>query len=104
MRRTLPYLFLYLVCTWAAPCWCAADWPGVVVSEFIYQQAPFDECHASTIARAHGGRLVAAWFGGTEEGDNDVGIWLSRQTDAGWTAPQEAANGTRSSFSRQPDR
>ena len=37
---------------------------GVVTSEFIYETAPFPECHASTIAESQG-HLVAAWFGGT---------------------------------------
>ena len=38
--------------------------PGVLASEFIYEQAPFPQCHASTIAETNAG-LVAAWFGGT---------------------------------------
>jgi predicted neuraminidase len=68
----------------------------VVMSEFIYDTAPFPSAHASTIAETSDG-LVAAWFGGTRERAPDVGIWVSRRTSAGWTAPIEAANG------RQPD-
>lgn len=45
-------------------------------NEFIFETAPFHECHASTIAESNDG-LVAAWFGGTAEGAADVGIWLS---------------------------
>lgn len=51
-----------------------AQRPGVLVSEFIYEQVPFPQCHASTIAETHAG-LVAAWFGGTRESAADVGVW-----------------------------
>jgi len=60
--------------------------------EFIFEQAPFSACHASTIAEGRDG-LVAAWFGGTAEGHPDVGIWLSRFEGARWTAPVKVANG-----------
>lgn len=66
--------------------------PGVVSSGFIYTQAPFPECHASTIEES-GGVLVAAWFGGTHERHRDVGIWVSRKMQKGWTKPVEVANG-----------
>lgn len=64
----------------------------VVSSEFIFETAPFPSCHASTIAEASDGVLVAAWFGGTDEGNPDVGIWVSR-LEGRWTPPVEAANG-----------
>jgi len=51
--------------------------PGVVTAEFLFETAPFAQCHASTIADTGAG-LVAAWFGGTREGNPDVGIWVSR--------------------------
>ncbi|HPY29425.1 MAG TPA: exo-alpha-sialidase [Verrucomicrobiota bacterium] len=66
--------------------------PGLVKSEFIFETAPFPQCHASTIAETRRG-LVAAWFGGTREKNTDVGIWLSRQRSGRWTAPVEVANG-----------
>jgi predicted neuraminidase len=66
--------------------------PGIVLREFIYETAPFPECHASTIVETQG-TLVAAWFGGTEEKDPDVGIWLSRRLKEKWTEPVEVANG-----------
>jgi len=34
---------------------------------------------------------LTAWFGGTREKDADVGIWLSRLEDGGWSAPIEVA-------------
>jgi predicted neuraminidase len=62
-----------------------------VVSEFIYETAPFPKCHASTIVELKNGDLLAAWFGGSDEGAFDVAVWGSRKTAAGWSAPTELA-------------
>ena len=40
---------------------------GLVTEEFIFDEAPFQQCHASTVCQTSRG-LVAAWFGGTKEG------------------------------------
>ena len=66
--------------------------PAIVDSEFIFSAAPFASAHASTIAETKDG-LVAAWFGGTREGADDVGIWLSRREKETWLAPLEVATG-----------
>lgn len=79
----------------------AAEQPGVVKSEFIYESAPFPSCHASTIAETKSG-LVAAWFGGTAERNPDVCIYVSRQVDGNWTAPAEVANGVGFTTNRLP--
>ena len=50
------------------------------VKEFIFTQAPFLTSHASTIVETPSGRLIAGWFGGTEEGKPDVRIWISAKT------------------------
>ncbi len=76
--------------------------PGVLKSEFIYESAPFPECHASTIAETSAGGLVAAWFGGTKEKHPDVGIWVSRLEKGAWTTPVEVANGVESPSKRYP--
>lgn len=65
---------------------------GVVTEEFIYEDAPFPQCHAATLEETSTG-IIAAWFGGTREGADDVGIWVSRRSAEGWEAPQEVANG-----------
>jgi len=82
----------------AAPAGAAS---AVVRTEFIYEKAPFPSAHASTIAATKEG-LVAAWFGGTREGDADVGIWTARYVNGAWTAPVEVANGVQTDGSRHP--
>lgn len=75
--------------------------PGLLESEFVFEQAPHPQCHASTIAETKNG-LVAAWFGGTKEANPDVGIWLSRQVDGKWLPPVEVANGQEPDGNRYP--
>ena len=75
--------------------------PGVVRAEFVYEAAPFPQCHASTLAETKGA-LVAAWFGGPREGDPRVGIWLDRHYGKAWSAPVEVANGVESPQKRFP--
>jgi len=79
----------------------AENQPGLLKSEFIYESAPFPECHASTIAET-ATNLVAAWFGGTAEKNPDVGIWLSRLEEGKWSVPVEVANGKQSDEKRYP--
>ncbi len=59
--------------------------------EFIYETAPFPSCHASTVVELGNGDLLAAWFGGSDEGNADVAIWGSRRSRGGWSAPVELA-------------
>lgn len=76
---------------------------NVVVSkqEFIFEKAPFKQCHASTIEATNKG-LVAAWFGGTRESLPDVEIYVSRNEKGGWTSPISVANGIQHSGKRYP--
>src|SRR5260370_902753 len=74
---------------------------GVVKTEFIFETAPFAQCHASTIAET-GAALAAAWFGGTREGKPDVAIWVSRNEGGSWSAPVQAADGVQAGASRFP--
>lgn len=74
---------------------------GFLHREFIYEEAPFPECHATTLAETNEG-VVAAWFGGTYEKHPDVGIWFARRTPEGWTKPVEVANGVESAEVRYP--
>jgi len=74
---------------------------SIIKTEFIYDQAPFPSCHASTIAETRSG-LVAAWFGGTGERNPDVGIWVSRRDKNGWSKVVEVANGVQQDGRRYP--
>ena len=93
--KLLPALSLLFICT------CAHAGDGVVTSELIYEKAPFSSCHASTIVESNKG-LVAAWFGGTDEGNKDVGIWVSRKENGKWSAPEEVADGVQAPGKRHP--
>ena len=62
-----------------------------LISEFIFDEAAFPECHAATIVEAGNGDFLAAWFGGTREGANDVAIWMSRRSAGQWSPPREVA-------------
>jgi hypothetical protein len=74
---------------------------AIVLSRFVFERAPFRSAHASTIVETRNG-LLAAWFGGTDEGDPDVGIWVARRDRAGWSPPVEVANGLQSDRTRYP--
>ena len=84
----------------AAPVAVVAVEPEIV--EFIFESAPFASAHASTIVETRSG-LVAAWFGGTREGADDVGIWLSRRVSGKWTPPVEVATGVQNDGAAIPD-
>lgn len=80
---------------------CMADHPAIVMSQFIYQTAPFPECHASTIVQTPEG-LVAAWFGGTREKAPDVCIYAARHDGKAWSAPELVADGVQADGKRHP--
>ncbi|NDV80379.1 exo-alpha-sialidase [Bacteroides sp. 51] len=68
---------------------------------FIYEEAPFIECHASSIeSTPHG--MIATWFGGTKEANRDVEIWLSHYQDGKWSVPVSVANGIQHEGKRYP--
>ena len=58
-----------------------------ITRQDIFETAPFASCHASTLVELRDGTLLAAWFGGSGEGNPDVAIWSAHHTAAGWSAP-----------------
>jgi predicted neuraminidase len=62
----------------------------LVSSGFVYEQAPFPSCHASTIVEA-GADLLAAWFGGQHERAPDVAIWTARFDGQRWSGLAKVA-------------
>ncbi len=73
----------------------------VLSAGFIYETAPFPECHASTIVETGNG-LLASWFGGTEERDPDVCIYTSENVDGTWSEPVLVADGIINDTLRYP--
>jgi len=71
--------------------------------ELIYplDRKPTPECHASTIVEVEDG-LIAAWFGGTGEKQDDVGIWISMNLNGTWSKPVEVVNGFQNDDLRYP--
>ncbi|HEY5511536.1 MAG TPA: sialidase family protein [Prolixibacteraceae bacterium] len=98
------FLFAYLILL-LSNCMLNAqstNWKqGILVDEFIYLEAPYPSCHASTIVETLGG-IVAAWFGGTGERNPDVGIWVSHYENGKWTPSVEVVNGVQSESLRYP--
>jgi predicted neuraminidase len=101
IRYIRPAVFVALAAVISAGAAQNMSQPGLISSEFIYEEAPFPECHASTIVESKG-TLIAAWFGGTREKHPDVGIWLARREGGKWTTPVEVANGVESADKRYP--
>lgn len=63
---------------------------GDPVKDFVFEEHEgFAQCHASTVAQVDDDTFIVAWFGGTEEKDDDVGIWLSKGSPGNWTEPVE---------------
>ena len=48
---------------------------------FIIKEILTPACHASTIYKKKNGEILTAWFGGSREGADDVGIFLSRKSE-----------------------
>jgi predicted neuraminidase len=60
--------------------------------DFVFgEQRPFPQCHASTLLRTDNGQFLVAWFAGTHEKHDDVGIWLSKGDFLHWSKPVEIA-------------
>ncbi len=73
----------------------------ILSSGFIYEQAPFPQCHASTIVETDEG-LLAAWFGGTHEQNPDVCIYTSAKIKGTWSVPVLVADGIINDTLRYP--
>ncbi|KLT65775.1 sialidase [Pedobacter sp. BMA] len=74
----------------------------IISDKYIFEQAPFEACHASTLIALDKQTLMAAWFGGKHEGSDDVSIWSSVNRKGKWSAPVEIANGIQNDTLRFP--
>jgi predicted neuraminidase len=61
-------------------------------SKFIFSRCKhFEQCHASTLEILPSGRVIAAWFAGTEERHPDTAIWMSVRSGSRWSRPVKRA-------------
>ena len=70
-------------------------------SDFVGSVQATPQSHAATLVQTPSG-LLAAWFGGKQERDPGVGIWMSRQQAGRWSAPVEVADGVQADGVRLP--
>lgn len=75
--------------------------PKILRSGFIYESAPFPQCHASTLIETPSG-IMASWFGGTYERHPDVSIYTSLLSGDTWSTPQMVADGVENETFRNP--
>ncbi len=93
MNMKCGYVVLFLLLATGQVSAQLSKWQnGILADEFIYDTASFPQAHSATIVETPAG-LVAAWFGGTREGNPDVEIWMSRLVNNKWTAPVSIADG-----------
>lgn len=52
---------------------------------------PFDQCHASTISSLGDDTYMLAWFAGSHEKHDDVGIWTTQGKPGNWAEPKMTA-------------
>lgn len=71
-------------------------------AEFIYEKAPFDQCHASTLVALENGSVMVAWFGGTHERHPDVSVYMSINESDSWSLPKMIADGVVNDTVRYP--
>src|SRR6478752_745539 len=82
---------------------CAAQTVWEKSSEtLIVTDPPFKQCHASTLVALDSGKIMVAWFGGSQEGSNDVVIWTSVLKKGAWSKPLSVADGVIDNTHRYP--
>lgn len=74
----------------------------IITNELIFNEAPFKQCHASSLVELTDGRIMAVWFGGTYERHSDVTIWCSIRDKNGWSKPEQIADGIINDSFRYP--
>lgn len=74
----------------------------VLTDTTIFPDGTFQECHASTITELNPGEFIVAWFAGSHEGADDVGIWVSYFSRSEWRTPVEVATAIDSAGKRVP--
>ncbi len=99
------FLWWICVCSWVTLSYCqerSVPTAKVLSNTFIFEKAPFAQCHASTLVELENGSIMAAWFGGAYERHPDVGIYASNNDSGHWSPPKMVADGTISDTLRYP--
>lgn len=61
-----------------------------IKKEFIYEKIEnVPSCHASTLLPLPDGKVMAAWFAGEHESNDNVRIWYSVKENGVWSEPQK---------------
>lgn len=61
-----------------------------IKKEFIYEIIDnVPSCHASTVLPLPDGRIMAAWFAGEHESNDNVRIWYAVKENGVWSAPEK---------------
>ena len=103
MKQLFSAIFLTAALPCAAESQLPSPYPCIVEQGFLYEQAAFPSCHATTVVQLPTGEMMAAYFGGTYEGHPDCCIWTSRYDAAKrcWTSPTLLADGIYTAATRQ---
>jgi len=106
MQITKILLFAWLILVNALEAFCQSDSVSVEVelikNELIFTEAPFKQCHASSLVELSNGRIMVVWFAGTYERHPDVCIWGSVRNPEGWSEPILLADGVANDTLRYP--
>ena len=89
--------------TYHFSCDISTSHPAITKDEFLYETAPFPQCHSASIVETRKGDLVATYFGGKHERNPDVCIWVSikKKGEKAWGKPIQAADGVFADGSRK---
>lgn len=89
MKNLISSLLLLIISQWVL---AQSFQLSVLSEEFIFgDKRPFAQCHASSIERLDNGKYMIAWFAGTQEKADDVGIWITQGSDKKWEEPKMIA-------------
>lgn len=93
MTSRIILLLLFCTCNLFLHSQIVSKTDAIVERDFIFDEAavPFNNCHASTIIDLDNENYMIAWFGGTGEGYDDVGIWMLQGKSGKWQPPKQVA-------------
>jgi predicted neuraminidase len=92
MKISIPasYLLALMILAGCAGSKKAVKTSNPILTDFVGGEIlPIKESHASTIEAVSKGNYLVSWFGGTKEGHDDVGIYLSKGKPGNWSKPAE---------------